>query len=59
MLALNHTVLNREFTLISVLKKVLASVISICNLTVNFLSKITPRYFTQFTKGMFHPFNVR
>jgi hypothetical protein len=39
--------------------KVLASIISMCGLHVIFLSKITPRYFTIFTKGIFHPFNVR
>jgi hypothetical protein len=56
MLVLNR--LNREYTLINVLK-VLASIISICNLHVTFLSKITPRYFTLYTDGMFRPFNVR
>jgi hypothetical protein len=30
-----------------------------CSLHVIFLSKITPRYFTLFMKGMFCPFNVR
>jgi hypothetical protein len=30
-----------------------------CNLHVIFLSKITPRYFTWFTNGMFRPFSVR
>jgi hypothetical protein len=37
----------------------LASIVSICSLHVILLSKITPRYFTLFTKGMFRPFNVR
>jgi hypothetical protein len=39
--------------------KALASIVSICSLHVILLSKITPRYFTLFTKGMFRPFNVR
>jgi hypothetical protein len=30
-----------------------------CNLHVIILSKITPRYFTLLTNGMFRPFNVR
>jgi hypothetical protein len=30
-----------------------------CSLHVILLSKITPRYFTLFTNGMFPPFNVR
>jgi hypothetical protein len=30
-----------------------------CNFHVIFLSKIILRYFTLFTNGMFHPFNVR
>jgi hypothetical protein len=40
MLALNHSLLNREYALINVLMA-LASIISICNLHVTFLSKIT------------------
>jgi hypothetical protein len=58
MLVLNRSVLNREYILINVLKA-LASIISTCNLHVTFLSKITPRYFTLFTNGMFRPFSVR
>jgi hypothetical protein len=58
MLALNRSLLNREWTLVNVLKA-LALIISMCNLYVIFISKITPRYFTLFTNGMFHPFNVR
>jgi hypothetical protein len=58
MLARNRSLLNREYALINVLKT-LASIISICDLYVIFLSKITPRYFTVFTNGMFCPFNVR
>jgi hypothetical protein len=58
MLTLNRSFLNREYNLMNVLKA-LASIISICSLDVILLSKITPRYFTLFTKGMFHPFNVR
>jgi hypothetical protein len=57
-LALNRSHLNREYTLINVLKA-LASIISICSLHVTFLSKITPKYFALFTNGMFLPFNVR
>jgi hypothetical protein len=33
--------------------------IYLCGLHVTLLSKITPRYFTTFTKGMFRPCNVR
>jgi hypothetical protein len=43
MLALNSSRLNRKQTLISVLKA-LASIISICNIHVILLSKITPTY---------------
>jgi hypothetical protein len=39
--------------------KAFASIVSMCNLHVILLSKITPRYFTLFTKGVFRPFNVR
>jgi hypothetical protein len=46
-LALNRSLLNREYNLINVLKA-LASIISMCNLHVTFLSKITPRYFALF-----------
>jgi hypothetical protein len=45
MLVLNRSLLNREYILANVLK-VLASIFSLCNLQVTFLSKITPRYFT-------------
>jgi hypothetical protein len=58
MLALSHSLLNMEYNLMNVLKA-LASIISICNLRIILLSKITPRYFTLFTNGMFRPFNVR
>jgi hypothetical protein len=58
MLVFNHSLLNREYTLIDVLKT-LISIISKCGLHVIFLSNITPRYFTLFTNGMFRPFNVR
>jgi hypothetical protein len=58
MLVLNRSLLNREYTLINLLK-VLASIISTCNSSVTFLSKITPRYFTLFTNGLFRPLNVR
>jgi hypothetical protein len=58
MLVLNRSLLNREYILINILKA-LASIISMCNLQVTFLSKIAPRYFTLFTNGMFCPFSVR
>jgi hypothetical protein len=57
MLAFNHSLLKREYSLMNI-QKALASIFSMCNLHV-ILSKITPRYFTLFTNGMFHPFNVR
>jgi hypothetical protein len=50
MLVLNRSLLNREYNLINVLKA-LASIISMCNLYVTFLSKLTPRYFTIFRNG--------
>jgi hypothetical protein len=54
MLALNRSLLNREYSLINVLKA-LASIISMCNLHGNLVSKTmcTPRYFTVFTNGIF------
>jgi hypothetical protein len=58
MLALNRSILNREYILMNVLKA-LASIISMCNLHVTLLSKITPRYFALFTNGIFRPFRVR
>jgi hypothetical protein len=58
MLVLNRSLLNREYILIDV-PKVLVSIISMCNLHVTFLSKITPRYSTLFTNGISRPFNVR
>jgi hypothetical protein len=58
MLVLKRPILNREYILINTLK-VSALIISMCNLHVTFLSKITPRYFTLFTNRMFHPFSVR
>jgi hypothetical protein len=54
MLALNRSLLNREYTLINVLKS-LASIIFMCGLHAIFLSKITPRYVTLLTNGMFRP----
>jgi hypothetical protein len=54
MLALNHSLLNREYIGMNALKA-LASIISLYNL----LSKITPGYFTLSTNGIFRPFNVR
>jgi hypothetical protein len=58
MFVVNHSLLNKEYIQINILKA-LASIISICNLHVTFLSNITPRYFTLFTNGISHPFNVR
>jgi hypothetical protein len=58
MLGFNRSLLNREYILMNVLKS-LASIISMCNLHVILLSKITPINFTLFTNGMFFPFNVR
>jgi hypothetical protein len=58
MLALNRSLLNREYILVNA-RKALASIISMCNLHVIFLSKITPRYLALFTNGIFVPFNVR
>jgi hypothetical protein len=48
MLALNSSILDKEDILMNVLKP-LASIVSMCNLHVIPLSKITPRYFTLFT----------
>jgi hypothetical protein len=58
MLVLNLSLLNRAYTLINVLKS-LVLIISLCGLHVIFLLNITPRYFTLFTNGVFHPFSVR
>jgi hypothetical protein len=58
MSAFNRSLLNKEYILMNVLKA-LASIISMCNLHVTLLSKITPRYFKQFTNGIFRPFKVR
>jgi hypothetical protein len=58
MLALNRSLLNREYILMNVLKA-LASIICMCNLRVILLSNNTPRYFTLFTNGIFSPFNLR
>jgi hypothetical protein len=58
MLALNSSLLNRECILMNVLKA-LASIISMCNSQVPFLSDTTPRYFALFTNEIFRPFNVR
>jgi hypothetical protein len=58
MLALNRSLLNREYVLIKAVKA-FTSVVFKCYLHVIFLSNITPRYFTLFTKGMFRSFSVR
>jgi hypothetical protein len=50
MLVLNCSPLNREYMLINVLKT-FALIISMCNLYVTFLLKIT--------NGMFYPLSVR
>jgi hypothetical protein len=50
MLVFTRSLLNRECILKNVLKA-LASIISMFNLHVTFLSKITPRHFTLFTNG--------
>jgi hypothetical protein len=57
MIALNRLLLNKEYILINILKA-LASIIFMCSLHVIFLSKITPRYLTLFTNGIFLPFSV-
>jgi hypothetical protein len=50
MLALKCSLLNREYVLINVLKA-LVSIVFMCSLHAIFLSNITPRYFTFFTKS--------
>lgn len=45
MLALNRSIMNRLEALINVLKA-LASIVSMCNLHVIFILKITAKYFT-------------
>jgi hypothetical protein len=58
MLVLSRTLLNSQYNIIHILKATVSTVY-MCNLHVIFLSKITPRYFILFTKGMLCPFNVR
>jgi hypothetical protein len=58
MLALNRSLLNREYILMIVLKA-LVLIIHMCNLHVILLSNNKPGYFTLFTNMIFHPFNVR
>jgi hypothetical protein len=58
MLVVNRSLLNRKYILINVLKA-LASIISMCNPHVTFLSNITPKYFTLFINGIFRSFSVR
>jgi hypothetical protein len=58
MLVLNRSLFNREYILINVLKAS-ASIISMYNVHVIFLSKIIPIYYMLFTNGMFRPFSVR
>jgi hypothetical protein len=50
MLALNRSLLNREYIRINVLKA-LATIICMCNLHVILLSNNTPRYFTCTSQG--------
>jgi hypothetical protein len=57
MLVLNCSLLNSEYILINVLKA-LASIISMCNLHVTVLSKITPKYFTLLTYGELHTTSI-
>jgi hypothetical protein len=52
MLALNRSLLNREYVLMNVLKA-FASIISTYNLHIIFLSKITPSYFAIFKNDIF------
>jgi hypothetical protein len=56
MVALKRSLLNREYILINVLKT-LSSIISMCSFYVILLPKITSRYFTWLTKGIFRPLN--
>jgi hypothetical protein len=58
MLALNRSLLNREYILLNVLKS-LVSIICNCHLHVILLSPNTLRYFTLFINRIFLPFNVR
>jgi hypothetical protein len=58
MLVLHHSLLNKEYNLINVLKALITTV-SMCSLHVIFLLKITSRFFTIFANGMFRPFSVR
>jgi hypothetical protein len=58
MLVLNCLLLNRTYVVINA-PNALASIISMCDLHVIFLSNINPRYFALFTKGIFRPFSVR
>jgi hypothetical protein len=58
MLLFSRSLLTTEYSLPKVLK-VLVSTISMRNLHIMFLSKITPTYFTPFTKGMLRPFHAR
>lgn len=55
---LKHSLLNKEYNPINILKAS-AATISMHSPHLIFLSKIIPRYFTVFTKGMSHPFSVR
>jgi hypothetical protein len=53
MLALNRPLFNKEYTLINV-QKALDSIISMCNLHVFFLSKITPEILYTIYKYFIH-----
>jgi hypothetical protein len=54
----NPSLLGKEQTLINVLKT-LASLISMCNIRVIFLSKLTPRYIKLFINGLLRSFNAK
>jgi hypothetical protein len=56
MFALKCLLLNIEYVLMY-MAKALAEVFSMCNLHVNLLLKMTPRYLVLFTNGMFRPFS--
>jgi hypothetical protein len=56
MLVFNHSLLNRKYILIHVLKA-LATIISLCDLHVAIYQRLH-RDFTLFTNGMFRTLNV-
>jgi hypothetical protein len=56
MFALKYLLLNTEYVLMYV-PKVLVANFSLCSLHVILQSKMTPRYLTLFTNGVFRPFS--